>query len=147
MSAYVTPQTPGSGTASSSDEWYRERGSGWTSFAGILLLIVGTLNVIEGIAAIGNARFFVHDTNYIVGTLKTWGWIATCVGAVQVAAGLGVIVRNQIARWVGVLILGVGVFVQLLMMPAYPFWSLALFALDILAIYGLIAHGSRTDDD
>jgi hypothetical protein len=110
-------------------------------------LIVGTLNVIEGIAAIGNARFFVHDTNYIVGTLKTWGWIATCVGALQLAAALGVIVRNQIARWAGIVILAVGALVQLLMMPAYPFWSLSLFALDIVAIYGLIAHGGRMAED
>jgi hypothetical protein len=27
--------------------------------------------------------------------------------------------------------------------PAYPFWSLAIFSLDILAIYGLVAYGSR----
>lgn len=147
MSAYVTPETSGSGTASSHEDWYQERGSGWTSFAGVLLLIIGTLNVVEGIAAIGNARFFVQDTNYIVGTLKTWGWITTCLGAAQLAVGLGVIVRNQLARWVGVVILGAGVFVQLLMMPAYPFWSLSLFALDILAIYGLIAHGSRVAGD
>ena len=33
--------------------------------------------------------------------------------------------------------------VQLMMMPAYPFWSLSIFALDILAIYGLIAYGKR----
>jgi hypothetical protein len=30
-------------------------------------------------------------------------------------------------------------------MPAYPFWALCLFTLDILVIYGLIAHGARTD--
>jgi hypothetical protein len=28
-------------------------------------------------------------------------------------------------------------------MPAYPFWSLTLIAMDILAIYGLIAYGKR----
>jgi hypothetical protein len=26
---------------------------------------------------------------------------------------------------------------------SYPFWSLCLFTLDILVIYGLIAHGKR----
>jgi hypothetical protein len=128
------------------DDWYQERGSGWTSFAGVLLLIVGTLNLIEGIAAIGNAHFFVHDANYVFGTLKTWGWIATFAGAIQLVVGVGVIIRNQFARWVGVFILAVGALVALLMMPAYPFWSLSLFALDILAIYGLIAHGSRKAD-
>jgi hypothetical protein len=28
-------------------------------------------------------------------------------------------------------------------MPAYPFWSLTILAMDILAIYGLIAYGKR----
>lgn len=36
---------------------------------------------------------------------------------------------------------------QLLMMPAYPFWSLTLFAIDILAVYGLIAYGKRIGED
>jgi hypothetical protein len=31
------------------------------------------------------------------------------------------------------------------MMPAYPFWSLAIFALDIIGIYALTAHGNRID--
>jgi hypothetical protein len=33
---------------------------------------------------------------------------------------------------------------QLLFIPACPFWSLTFFTLDILVIYGLIAHGKRT---
>jgi hypothetical protein len=32
---------------------------------------------------------------------------------------------------------------QLLSIPAYPFWSLAIFAIDIVAIYGLVAYGKR----
>ena len=40
-------------------------------------------------------------------------------------------------------ILSLNALAQLLMMPAYPFWSLAIFAIDILAIYGLIAYGKR----
>ena len=31
----------------------------------------------------------------------------------------------------------------LLSIPAYPFWSLAIFAVDILIIYGLAAYGGR----
>lgn len=44
----------------------QERGYGWVAFSGVLLLIVGTINTIEGIAAIGNAHFFVHNTNYVL---------------------------------------------------------------------------------
>lgn len=120
-----------------------DRGYGWVSFAGVLLLMLGTLNVIEGIAAISSAHFFVANTHYIFGDLKTWGWIVLLIGVLQLVVGLGVFVKNQFARWAGVVVLAANAIAQLLMIPAYPFWSLALFTLDILAIYGLIAYGER----
>jgi hypothetical protein len=123
-----------------------ERGYGWVAFAGVLLLVVGTINFIEGIAAIGNAHFFVHNTHYITGSLNTWGWVVLCIGVVQLLVGLGVFAKNQLSRWTGVVILSINAVVQLIMMPAYPFWSLCVFTLDILAIYGLIAYGQHITD-
>ena len=124
-------------------DYDEQRGTGWVAFAGVMLLIVGTLNVIEGIAAIGNANFFVHNTHYMFANLNTWGWIVLCIGLVELAVGAGVFARNQFSRWTGVLILSLNSVAQLLMIPAYPFWSLSIFALDILAIYGLIAYGQK----
>ncbi len=140
-------QQPSSPTSGSVDyagyDYDEERGTGWVAFAGVILLIVGALNVIEGIAAIGNANFFVHNTNYVFGSLNTWGWVVLCIGVVELAVGFGVFARNQFSRWAGVIILSLNSIAQLLMIPAYPFWSLSIFALDILAIYGLIAYGQR----
>ena len=120
-----------------------ERGYGWVLFAGSLLLMLGTLNFIEGLAAIGNAHFFVANTHYIAGSLNTWGWVVLCIGVVEWGVGAGVFVKNQFSRWAGVIILGLNAIVQLMMIPAYPFWSLSIFTLDILALYGLIAYGQR----
>jgi hypothetical protein len=134
-------------SAAQYDSYYEEeRGSGWVTFAGVLLLVVGTINFIEGIAAINNAHFFVGNAHYVVASLNTWGWVALCIGVVQWAVGLGVFARNGFARWAGVFILALNSVTQLLMMPAYPFWSLCVFAADILAIYGLIAYGKRIAD-
>src|ERR1700722_12367979 len=105
-----------------------ERGDGWVSFAGIMLLLLGTFNVIEGIAAIGNAHFFVANANYIFGSLNTWGWIVLCIGVGQGPNRCGGIRGSQFSRWAGVAILALNSIAQLLMIPAYPFWSLALFA-------------------
>ena len=55
--------------------------------------------------------------------------------------------KNQLSRWTGVVILCANALAQLLMMPAYPFWSLTLIAIDILALYGLIAYGKRIGED
>ena len=120
-----------------------ERGYGWVVFAGTLLLMLGTLNFIEGLAAIGNSHFFVNNTHYIAGNLNTWGWVVLCIGVLEWAVGCGVFLKNQFSRWTGVVVLAANAIAQLLMMPAYPFWSLSIFTLDILAIYGLIAYGKR----
>ena len=126
---------------SRADEDHR---SGWVTFAGVLLLLVGTLNTIEGIAAIGKAHFFVGNTNYIAGDLKTWGWIVLFIGIAEILVGLGIFAKSQFARWTGVGVLGLNAIAQLMFIPAYPFWSLSIFAINILAIYGLVAYGAHT---
>ena len=145
MAVHATP-TARPGAAAAYDEYGGygdEHGYGWVVFAGVLLLILATINVIEGIAAIGNAHFFVANTHYVISDLNTWGWVVLCIGALQGLAGLGVFVKNQFARWFGVVALAANAIAQLLMMPAYPFWSLCIFAVDIVAMYGLIAYGKR----
>ena len=124
-------------------EPYEERGSGWVMFAGVLLMVLGTLNVIDGIAAIGKAHFYVAGAHYVFADLKTWGWVALCLGVLQLLVGIGVFSKNQFARWTGVAVLSLNAVAQLLMMPAYPLWSLSIFAIDILALYGLVAYGKR----
>jgi hypothetical protein len=124
-----------------------QRGHGWITFAGVLLMVLGSFNIIDGAAAIGNAHFYVADAHYVFGDLNTWGWVVLCLGILQLLVALGVLMRNQLARWTGVVVLSLNALAQLLMMPAYPFWSLAIFAVDILALYGLIAYGDRLGSD
>ena len=120
-------------------------GDGWVLFAGTMLLMVGTLNIIDGIAAISNSTFFVDNARFIVfDSLNTWGWIVLLLGVTQVLAAFGIWARTPGVRWFGVTVAALNGIAQLLFIPAYPFWSLALFTLDILVIYGLIAHGSRS---
>lgn len=122
-----------------------ERGLGWVLFAGTLLMMLGTLNFIEGLAAINNSHFFAGNVHYIAGSLNTWGWVVLIIGVVEWAVGTAVFFKSQFARWVAVFILALNAIVQLMMIPAYPFWSLSFFAVDILAIFGLIVHGKRLE--
>ena len=144
MSVRTPQQTSAPGGYGGYEE---DRGYGWVTFAGVLLMVLGTINFIEGIAAISNSHFFAANTHYVVGSLSTWGWIALLLGVLQWAVGLGVFVKNQFARWTGVAVLSLNAIAQLLMMPAYPFWSLSIFALDILAIYALVVYGARISED
>jgi hypothetical protein len=120
-----------------------ERGSGWVTFAGVMILVLGVVNVIYGIAAISNSTFYVADAKYIVSDLNTYGWVTVCIGAIQLLVGIGVFARVQIARWIGVLIAAVNLIAQLMWISAYPLAGLAFIAVDILVIYGLVAHGRK----
>jgi hypothetical protein len=120
-----------------------QKGSGWIVFAGVMLFIAGTLGVIDGVAAITDSKFYVRHPHFIFGTLHVWGWITLVIGALLIAAVFGIWARAQWARWFGVAVAAVSAVARLLFVPAYPLWSLALFAIDLLIIYGLATYGSR----
>lgn len=121
-------------------------GHGWVVFAGSMLLILATLNVIYGIGAIDDSSFYVNDARYVLSDLNTWGWIVLLTGCAQMLCAFGVWARNTIATLAGIAFAGVNAIVQLLMLPAYPLLAVALFAVNIVVIYGLAVHGGHTDE-
>jgi hypothetical protein len=119
------------------------QGAGWLTFAGIMVLIAGILNVIWGIAAVDSANFFVEEERFIFSDLNTWGWIILTIGIIQVSASLSIWSGGQFGRWIGILGASLSAIAALLLIPAYPLWSLAIFGLDLLIIYGLSAYGGQ----
>jgi hypothetical protein len=119
------------------------RGYGLVLFAGVLLLVSGFWNLIYGIAGIAQSHVFVANAHYVFGNLRTWGWITLIFGILLLIAGGGVMVGNQMARWFAIVVLGLNLIEQMFSIPAYPFWSLTIIALDVVALYGLSAYGSR----
>ena len=117
------------------------KGAGWVLFAGILVVMAGILNVICRIAAIGDSKFFVADQKYILSGLHTWGWVMLIVGALQIAAAFSIWNGGSFVRWFGITVAALNAIAALLSIPAYPFWSLTVFALDVIIIYGLAAYG------
>jgi hypothetical protein len=136
----VAQQTYAPSGATYTDE---PAGSGWITFAGVMLIVVAILNVIDGIAAISRSKFFVSNAQYVISDLRTWGWIILAIGVLQLLVGLGIWAGNQLARWAGVLVVSLNMIAQLLFIPAYPFWSLAIFALAIIIIQQIAAHGTE----
>jgi len=118
-------------------------GHGLLIFASTLLLVVGFFNLIDGIVALADAHFFIGNAHYVIGDLRTWGWVALILGALQILAAAGVVAGNQIARWFGVALIGLNTIAQLFFIPAYPFWALTIIAIDVVALWGLCAYGSR----
>jgi hypothetical protein len=116
--------------------------SGWWVFAGALLLIAGVLNIIYGIAAIGDSKFFTENATYIVSGLNTWGWVHLVVGVLELIAAFSLFSGGEFGRWFGIFVASLNAIGALLALPAYPFWSLAIFALSIIIIHKL-AEGPR----
>lgn len=124
-------------------QYLASRGRGFIVFAAVLLAVVGFFNVIHGIAAIANSHVFIANAHYVWGSLRTWGWFTLILGVLQVLASAGVMTGNQLARWFGVVVVGLNAIDQMFFIPAYPFWSLMIIAMDVVALYGLCAYGSR----
>jgi hypothetical protein len=122
---------------------YSERGAGWISFASIMLLIVGTFSIIDGIIALSKSSFFTANAVYVFSDLRTWGWITLILGIVVLFAAGSVARGGQFGRWFGIAAAALNSIGQLLFVPAYPWWSISAFAVDMLIIYALTVYGGR----
>ena len=126
---------------SSRDTAVSVRGSGSALFAAIMLMVTGTVNVIYGIAAIGESKFFVGETRYVFSNLNTWGWITLLLGIIAIFAGLSVSRGGAFGRIVGIFVASISAIGALLSVGgAYPFWSLGIFAMCIVIIHGLVVY-------
>jgi hypothetical protein len=116
------------------------RGGSAIILAGTFLMLGGVLNVIYGIAAISNSKFFVNETKFIFSDLKTWGWIVLIIGILELFASASLLAGKAFGRWVGILVGSLAAISALLSISAYPLWSLAIFALSLWIIYGLAVY-------
>jgi len=118
------------------------RGAGRVVFAAILLLMVGTLNIIYGIGALDGANIFVGDQRYVLSDLNTLGWVLIVLGLIQLAGGLALLAGNTFGRVIGIIGGTLGAIGALLSVGgAYPWWSLAIFALCVYVVHGIIVFG------
>ncbi len=118
------------------------RGVGRVVFAATLLLIVGVLNIIYGIGALDDANIFVNDQRFILTNLNTLGWVLIILGAIQLAGGFSLMAGNTFGRVIGIIGGSLGAIGALLSIGGrYPWWSLAIFALCVYVVYGIIVYG------
>jgi hypothetical protein len=118
------------------------RGAGRATFAAVLLLIAGTLNIIYGIGALDSANIFVNDTRFIFSNLNTMGWVLIVLGVIQLTGGFSLLAGNTYGRVIGLVGAGLGAIGALLSVGGSdPWWSLAIFALCVYIIQGILVLG------
>jgi hypothetical protein len=118
------------------------RGAGRAAFAGFLLLIAGTINIIYGIGALDDANIYANDTRYIFTNLNTMGWVLLVLGVIQLSGGFSLLSGNTYGRVIGIVGAGLGAIGALLSIGGNnPWWSLAVFALCVYVIQGILVFG------
>jgi len=117
----------------------RELPSGWYAFAGALIVIVGSLNLLQGfIALLKDDYFAVTKGGLLFADYSAWGTFFLIVGIIEVLVGLGILAYRTWARAAGVLLLMLNTIVQFAFIAAFPIWTLAAIIINIAAICALM---------
>jgi len=117
------------------------KGAGWVFFAAVLLGLAALWNFFAGVAAISGAHVYTANAHYVFSDLRTWGWIILVLGILQGVAAAALTGGSELARWFGIACAAVNSIGQLMFIPAFPFWGIAMFAIDLLIIYALTVYG------
>jgi hypothetical protein len=118
------------------------RGAGRATFAAVLLLIAGTLNIIYGIGALGDANIFHNGQRYVFSNLNSLGWALLVLGVLQLTGGFSLMAGKTYGRVLGVIAAGLGAIGALLSISGpNPWWSLGVFALCVYILHGILVLG------
>lgn len=120
--------------------------SGWIAFAGVMMVILGCLDAIWGLAAILNDEVVVVGGHgALIFDITAWGWIQLILGIVVGLTGLGLIVGNEIARVLGIFLLALNAVLQIVWFPAAPLWAFLIIILDVVIIYQLTVNWTERE--
>ena len=118
------------------------RGAGRVVFAAILLLLVGTINIIYGIGSLTDANAFVNDTRYVLTNLNALGWTLIILGVIQLTAGFSLLAGNAYGRVIAIIAGSLGAIGALFSIGGhYPWWSLCVFVLCVYVVHGVVVFG------
>jgi hypothetical protein len=124
--------------------------AGWVGFAGILLLVVGSIDFFQGLIALFDDDYYVVTASgFLAVNLTGWGWIMLIWGVLLVLAGLGLLGGQGWARWVAILLVSLNLIAQIgfLGNSSYPLWTLTVVALDVIVLFALTARWSESEVD
>lgn len=123
--------------------------SGWVVFAAVVMLIVGVIDIVQGLAAVlKDEVFLVTESGLLVTTdFTAWGWSLIIWGIVVILAAGALFGGWEWGRWFAIVVLVINLIGQIAWFPAYPLWSLLAIGLGIAVLYALTAgwKGAKAD--
>lgn len=123
--------------------------TGWVFFAGVILMVIGIFSAVQGLVALigPNSYYVVTEGSLWLLDVNGWGWWNLIVGLLLVLTAVALFAGQTWARIVAVVLAVLNAIGALLLIPAQPWWSVIVIAIDILVIYALIVHGRELRDD
>jgi hypothetical protein len=117
---------------------------GWIAFAGVMMIMVGVFQAVDGVVGILDDNFYVSGQHYTYELSTTaWGWIHLVFGILIVLAGIGLFTGNMAARIIAVTLALLSAIANFLWLPYYPVWSIIVIALNVTVIWAITAHGGE----
>jgi hypothetical protein len=117
----------------------------WAMFAGLMMILVGIFQQIQGLVAIFNDDWYQVTNKGLTLSFDytVWGWIHFVLGLVIATAGVAVFNGKTWARILGCVLAIVSAVLNLMFIAAYPAWSIIVITLDVIVIYALSMHGDE----
>ena len=118
---------------------------GWIWFAGIMMIVMGSFNAIQGLVALFRDDFYVvTEDQVLLFDISMWGWITLLIGVLVALAGGALLSGAAWARVVAVVLAVVNAVAQLTFMSVYPVWSTIVIALCVTVIWAVVVHGHES---
>jgi hypothetical protein len=118
---------------------------GISFFAGVLLIVGGGFQAIEGLAAIVNDEYFVVAPNYVFTfDLTAWGWIHLLIGLAFVGIGICLLLGQGWAMIAGIVVASLSALINFTWLPYQPFWAILLISVDLLIIWALASARAQS---
>jgi hypothetical protein len=113
--------------------------SGWYPFAGTVFILIGCVNVLQGLIGLFKDDYFaVTKGGLLFADFKYWGSFLLILGIIDVLVGMGILAVRTWARVVAIILLMLNVIVQFAFIAAFPIWTVASIALNIIVIFALM---------
>ena len=106
--------------------------------AGVLLLMSGAFEILQGASAIANDDLYSAGSDFLYQfNMTTWGWVHLVIGVLSIIVGIGILAGRSWGQVAGMIIAGLSAIANFAFLPHYPLWAITVIAVDLLIIYAL----------
>ena len=110
-------------------------------FAGVVMIIGGAFQALEGLSGIVHDKYLVVAPSTIYAfDVTVWGVIHLLVGLALLAIGIALLRGQTWARIAGIIVAAVAAILNFVWLPYAPLWAIMVIVVDIHNIWALVSY-------